>query len=189
MAAVDTFLEYVCHLAMCRANTLTRYRQLRSEQITIRVATGDDSKDYRLPKALLCSRSTWFNNALKDGRFQEARTGIINLPDDSIRAFDHFVRFLYVENLVFDDKGDIAGRAYQLWECCQVWALADKVISSPQQMMGIQLTPSLYSTYFRTSRAVPCQKQPFSSWKQNHPHLSRSHSVGTRFPTTLRLDC
>lgn len=152
-------------------------RYLRGEQITIRVGTGDESKGYQLPKGLLCSRSTWFSNALKDERFQEAQTGVMHLPDDPTRAFDHFVLFLYKHALEFDQICPLDNEAFaeacaaQLLECFQTWTFGDKVTSpSPS---GVTLTLNrlvVVSTISLIYRTASCIERAISSSKRGPPN-------------------
>ncbi|KAF5539801.1 amino acid transport gap1, partial [Fusarium phyllophilum] len=74
----------------------------QSDALANLLKTGDYSdltitcgKDqYRVHKAIICPRSNFFKAAC-DGKFKEAQTGKVNLPDDDPRAVCMMIEYLY----------------------------------------------------------------------------------------------
>ncbi|KAK0736633.1 BTB/POZ protein [Apiosordaria backusii] len=52
------------------------------------------SKEWKLHKAILCTRSVWFEKALT-GQFQEASTGVVTIQDFEPEAVEWVIRYIY----------------------------------------------------------------------------------------------
>ncbi|KAH0369721.1 hypothetical protein KCU65_g3162, partial [Aureobasidium melanogenum] len=79
------------------------YSYLQSPMITVYV--GPENKEFGVHKALICSKSTFFDKAL-NGQFAEASMRIVRLEHISVTLFSIFVSWLYYGRLVYDVPPD-----------------------------------------------------------------------------------
>ena len=66
------------------------------------VGTAANTKTWHLPKDLLVNSSPFFAAAL-NGSFAEARSKVVNFPEDDIEAFALFIQWLYIGEIAVDD--------------------------------------------------------------------------------------
>ena len=108
--------------------------EVNSDLVIVKVGHGNDAKQFRFPKALLCSRSTWFRTAFQGARFSEGATNIVHLPEDCPRTFEAFQFFIFEQDLVFVDLNEKqTGLEEELDLCFKIWILGDKYL-----MPGLQ---------------------------------------------------
>ncbi|KAI5356778.1 putative BTB/POZ domain-containing protein [Septoria linicola] len=99
--------------------------------VLVRVGSGQTIRDFKIPKGLLCKQSQWFRSALKSDTFQEGKTGVINLPDDTPGAFTSFFYYIHTERLAFPEV-DVTGSnvseelGQRLRNAMEAWIFADK---------------------------------------------------------------
>ena len=91
----------------------------------MRVGTQDPSAEWHLPKALLTYCSPFFAAAL-DGRFAEAKSNTVLLPDENPGTFETFVQWMYTGEIQFDIRPD---DSYEDWSGLLVdwWVLREKL--------------------------------------------------------------
>ncbi|KAK4623949.1 hypothetical protein CLAFUW4_05315 [Fulvia fulva] len=107
-----------------------RVQQIKSEQVTIRVGSDSKQRGFAMPKDLLCARAEWFKNALKEDRFIEGSTGVIELPDDLPEVFEAFEFFLYQSQLWFESPDKLTEEELQeeLILNARIWTFGDKYL-------------------------------------------------------------
>ena len=78
----------------------------------ITVLVGPGKKSYTLHQDLLCAHSPFFSKCL-NGNFAEKHTDQVSLPEDSPDAFEHFVHWIYREDVAepTDEFADASARA------------------------------------------------------------------------------
>ena len=82
-----------CHTAPSEiTEPLMAIRSLGTEVVTLNV--GPEAKPFIVHKKLLCDRCEYFSKS-SNSDFEEAKTGIMNLPEDDEKAFACFLRWLY----------------------------------------------------------------------------------------------
>jgi hypothetical protein len=60
----------------------------------------------KVHKAIMCTQSEWFANAVKEERFLEGETGVIQLHEDNPEAVRAMVQFLYTSDYTMrSDEG------------------------------------------------------------------------------------
>ncbi|KAK4542970.1 hypothetical protein LTR36_005968 [Oleoguttula mirabilis] len=115
------------------------HNNLSGERVTVIVGQDQEQVEFNFPKALLCSRSAWFDTAFREGRFVEGKAGRITLPDDSPSAFMAFEYYVYFEDLAYVDLMSLPDDHDEWREhfehCIEVWVLGDKY-----HMPGLQNT-------------------------------------------------
>ncbi|KAM3416172.1 hypothetical protein BST61_g7780 [Cercospora zeina] len=104
--------------------------QMEGPTVLIKVGTGDDSRDFTVPKGLLCSGSEWFERALSHKAFIECRTGIIHLPEDTVSGFKSFYYHLFNGHLAYRNV-DLDEETTELFieqvdAAIDAWVFADK---------------------------------------------------------------
>jgi BTB/POZ domain len=82
--------------ASLKLQILNQRSALGSEVVTLVV--GAEKKIYVIHKKLLCDRSVYFSKAFQ-GRFKEASEGRMELPNDTVAAFDCLITWLYWGNM------------------------------------------------------------------------------------------
>jgi hypothetical protein len=66
----------------------------------VRIKVGANNREFFTHKPLLCSRSKFFENCLKDGTsWAEAEDEAIKLPDDNADTFARYVDLIYTGKL------------------------------------------------------------------------------------------
>lgn len=75
-----------------------------------------------MPKDLLCAKATWFENALKEGRFKEGLSSVIELPEDDPGAFEFFHYWVY--HAVITNTRELGAK--DLRSLVDLWVFADK---------------------------------------------------------------
>ncbi|KAK5684659.1 hypothetical protein LTR17_027159 [Elasticomyces elasticus] len=116
-------------------------QQTHDELVTVRVGDGEEIRDFKLPKALLCARVAWFNSALRDERFLEGNTGIITLPEDDPSIFVAVHYYIYNQTLSFaqiPEREEDCTRAEQIAYCIRVWILGHKYCMTGLQNCAMQ---------------------------------------------------
>ncbi|KAF2214162.1 hypothetical protein CERZMDRAFT_96186 [Cercospora zeae-maydis SCOH1-5] len=107
-------------------------KQMEGPTVLIKVGTGEDSRDFTVPKALLCDKSKWFKNALSHKAFIESRTGVIHLPEDTVSGFTSFYFYLFTKYLAYRDVklGRDTAELFieQLDSAVEAWLFADKYL-------------------------------------------------------------
>ncbi|PPJ55505.1 hypothetical protein CBER1_07045 [Cercospora berteroae] len=98
--------------------------KLEGPTVLVKVGTGDSSREFTVSRSLL-SLCTWFRAALEDDRFQEGRTGVISLPEDTLRAFRSFYfyllrrklifKYLYLKSETFDEFVEQLNTSIEIW--------------------------------------------------------------------------
>ncbi|KAE9984456.1 hypothetical protein EG328_008755 [Venturia inaequalis] len=78
-------------------------------------------KVFKVHKAVVCTRSNFFRNAMKNGTFKESETGNIDLSDDDPLAVEAVLRFVYQGSYSSLAKGNkdamiLHARVYNLAE-------------------------------------------------------------------------
>lgn len=66
--------------------------------ITVLVAEGNAQKKFVIHQDLICARSDFFRNSMKDG-WKESNEGVVELPEDDPQIFGLYVQSLYVRCL------------------------------------------------------------------------------------------
>jgi hypothetical protein len=84
------------HLISRYADSLTQRRLLGKEIVHIKI--GKEKQDFGVNKQLISHYSPYFKAAFTSG-FQEAKTGIMNLPETEPQVFDIFYEWLYSQRL------------------------------------------------------------------------------------------
>lgn len=112
---------------------LTASSLIGDEHATVIVGQGGEAKEFRIPKALLCARSSWFASALEGDRFIEGTTRVIRLPDDSPEAFEAFQYYIYHKDLAFREIDESTDVPTQVQCNFRVWVFGDKY-----NMTGLQ---------------------------------------------------
>ena len=83
-----------------------RLSQYTSPMVVLEV--GPAKKQFSVHKAIIMEVSSFFRAALC-GSFNEAKTGIVRLPEDSMETVQSFVHWLYAQTVLFaDDDGDLS---------------------------------------------------------------------------------
>ncbi|KAF2278662.1 uncharacterized protein EI97DRAFT_456118 [Westerdykella ornata] len=85
----------------------------------VQLSVGEDETPFDAHIELLCAHSPFFDNALK-GRFQEAETKIIALPEDDPDSFSDLLSYVYTKRISVDEK------ATTWMDLCKLWVMADK---------------------------------------------------------------
>lgn len=97
-------------------------RSLLRSVVTVNVGSDNAEENTFVPHAELLSFYSPFFKTMMSGNWPEAKTGIINLPDDDPDVFDVFQNWLYGHGLVLD--GDqMNDTAFIL----SLWVFGDKV--------------------------------------------------------------
>lgn len=73
----------------------------------VMVRVGLERQEFCIHKELLCSKSTYFANALS-GQFLEAQTRIVELEDVHVVLFRVFVAWLYTDKLLYESSNSNA---------------------------------------------------------------------------------
>jgi hypothetical protein len=92
-------------------------------KVLITVGKGAKSKMYRLPQALVCSKSTFFKAAF-DGAFKEALEQEILMEEDDSAVFDMLVQYIYTGQIHLPIRKSLSHRITDL---LSFFKLADKV--------------------------------------------------------------
>ncbi|MCJ1365703.1 hypothetical protein MMC16_004828 [Acarospora aff. strigata] len=105
-----------------KANPFPKY--LSKEMVTVDVGgENGDLQTFAVHKNILCQQSSFFKAALM-GRFKEAAAGKVELPEDRPELFDHFVQWIYTQDL----KQVIAEATPSRWTTLfKLYVLADKL--------------------------------------------------------------
>jgi hypothetical protein len=82
--------------------SLTFCRELGIE--IVQLVVGSDHKTFAVHKKLICSVSEFFDKAL-NGRFAEASSNQMDLPEDNPSIVSMFISWLYTRDLGFDIYG------------------------------------------------------------------------------------
>ncbi|RDI83877.1 hypothetical protein Vi05172_g6279 [Venturia inaequalis] len=85
-------------------------------------------KVFKVHKAVVCTRSNFFRNAMKNGTFKESETGNIDLSDDDPLAVEAVLRFVYQGSYSSLAKGNkdamiLHARVYNLAEMYAIKSL------------------------------------------------------------------
>lgn len=139
---------------------------LASESITVVVGTSANTKTWHLPRDLLTKSSPFFAAAL-NGSFAEAKSKVVNLPEDNTDAFALFIQWLYVGEISPDDcTANHDHDAHSCYEIAarnfiQAWILGDKLgcpIFKDLAMLGLikkfdegVITPDIVRTAYERS--------------------------------------
>ncbi|KXT06886.1 hypothetical protein AC578_7197 [Pseudocercospora eumusae] len=109
-------------------------RQLEGPTVVVCVGPteNENRRDFKVAKHLLCEKSDWFNDALKDERFVEGQLSIVELPEDSPSVFAAFYYFiLHHDELAFKpvciETDGIETCCEQLKLCIDIWIFGDKI--------------------------------------------------------------
>ncbi|KAK4502406.1 hypothetical protein PRZ48_005831 [Zasmidium cellare] len=97
-----------------------------SSPVTIQVGTGEEMKEFFVPRAILSHASEWFRSALEGDRFPEAREGKVTLAHVSPDVFAAFIYYAYHDHLAFAPNPDPTARDAQLHLCCKLWTFGDE---------------------------------------------------------------
>ncbi|KAI9810842.1 MAG: hypothetical protein M1827_006049 [Pycnora praestabilis] len=104
-----------------RTTRETPLRHLFNTVVTVRV--GAEDTPFSLHKDLLCSRSPFFNSALRN-IFLETTTQQVVLPEDDVETFQYFIQWVYSKELSHEDVDDTLHP--QLLPLYQLYAMADQ---------------------------------------------------------------
>lgn len=94
---------------------------MASDSVQICVGKGDAQKLFVAHKSIL-TRSAYFKKML-NGEWLEARTSIINMPEDDPTAIDLYLHLIYSEKLPESNKSS----EEQCQDISQVYVLAEKL--------------------------------------------------------------
>ncbi|KAF2444471.1 hypothetical protein P171DRAFT_334923, partial [Karstenula rhodostoma CBS 690.94] len=68
-----------------------------ASMVTVRV--GADQQTFAAHASFLCTRSDFFRTALSGERWQEAKSRIVNLPDDNPKIFEMYLGHVYTRKI------------------------------------------------------------------------------------------
>ena len=158
-----------------------RCRQMEGPTVLVKVGTGDNLRDSSLPRDGLVEKSQRLENALRDDRSQEGKTGVISLPEDTPRAFGAFGAFYYylfhgvlkydefhMEDDFFDQSVEQLERAIEAWvfadkyalphmQDCAMEALCHFLDCATSMCLGLPAA-SLAAYFSRTTETSPLRK-------------------------------
>ncbi|TLD10076.1 hypothetical protein PgNI_06425 [Pyricularia grisea] len=79
--------------------------------IQVKVGPRKNHVVFYLHKTLIVAQSEFFEACLKSEAFEEARTGVVHLPEEEIETFQRFIAVVYTDNyndgLVYKEESDI----------------------------------------------------------------------------------
>ncbi|PIA94284.1 hypothetical protein CB0940_08775 [Cercospora beticola] len=108
------------------------------ETVQIKVGT-DRTKTFTVHKSILTFYSGYFAAAFRHGNaFQEAETGLFNLPDEDVRTFEKFVCWLYsrrIDLIASDSSFFVLSRLWVLGDRRQVPLLMNECINMFRDMI------------------------------------------------------
>ncbi|RMZ70588.1 BTB POZ domain containing [Pyrenophora seminiperda CCB06] len=127
-----------------------------SAAVTIRVGKDSDQKDFIVHESFLTSRSDFFRRAM-NGNWDEAKTRIINLPDDKPDIFAYYINFVYTNQMSTATKEDdeikklehLQFRDDMKNQCivlCSVYVLAEKLQDAKTKNGAMKVLWALYNT-------------------------------------------
>ncbi|KXS97763.1 hypothetical protein AC578_3188 [Pseudocercospora eumusae] len=130
--------------------------KLDTQIVTVSVGGDGRAKHYAIPAHVLRMGSQWFENALKDGRFQEGQSSTISLPEDSPDVFDLFLYYAYHGQLCFDDyPRDLETRSNELATLFEAWVFGDKYFIAPFQNCAMHRICHLLDDTIHTGSLTP----------------------------------
>jgi len=102
---------------------------------------GEKEQDFGVHKDLICHHSPYFKAAFTSG-FEEAKTGIMKLPEAEVGTFQLFYDWLYTQTL-WDQKDDKADWPRE-WQLVRLYIFADmtSIISLMNQCLETMNTIS-----------------------------------------------
>jgi BTB/POZ domain len=95
----------------------------------IKVFVGKERILYNLHKTLLCDECPFFERCLNSG-FKESRTGEVILTEDSVKAFDRFVEWVYNHKLHAEDENFPLAETYTLADKSGMEALKNVIVDA-----------------------------------------------------------
>ena len=90
------------------------------EIVEVKVGSGLKKKTFKVHRGILCYYSAYFEAALK-GKFAEAKTGVIELEEEDVTIFEHFIVWLYSRR--FKRSSDDQENFYVI---CKLWLFGDR---------------------------------------------------------------
>ncbi|KAH6647140.1 hypothetical protein BKA67DRAFT_663484 [Truncatella angustata] len=114
------------------------------------VKCGEDDKTWNVHRAIVCSRSKWFDKVL-NGRFQEAETGVVTISETPSVKIEWLLEYLYSDGDIscfdalppdgFDQNPLVATcEAYELGDFFDIGYLRSRAIEE----VTIRLSPISY---------------------------------------------
>jgi hypothetical protein len=101
---------------------------IRSDIVTIHLASPFHQATYHVHKSLLCSVSNYFNASLNSNHaFVESRTNTITLEDIDVASFDLFTKWLYTGDLAPFPEQHFGELMYEL---IGVYTLGERLLCS-----------------------------------------------------------
>ncbi|KAK7700351.1 hypothetical protein SLS64_010959 [Diaporthe eres] len=98
----------------------------------VEVKCGDHT--WKLHKAILCTRSVWFKNALT-GAFEESNTRIVTLDEEEQLDVDCFLRFIYTGSV---DLQKSYPRDDTFVALMRIWKMADFFINDSLRNLAVR---------------------------------------------------
>jgi hypothetical protein len=89
-----------------------------SDVVDITVGVGDGVKKFKIHKGALCHYSGYFDRAL-NGKFAEAQTAVIDLPEEEAKIVEYFTVWLYTGDIICVEEDN-----YE--DICKLWMFADR---------------------------------------------------------------
>ena len=81
--------------------TKSKFRELYKTVITVKVGTEPKKESFFIHKELACSKLPFFRAAMS-GAWEEAKTGVVVMPDDDPEVFSLFQDWLYTSTLRYE---------------------------------------------------------------------------------------
>lgn len=121
---------------------------------------GPNKTRFDVHKRQLCELSPFFQAAF-NGQFRE-QAGSMDLVEDDVHAFEHFVRWLYQGNVGIHLEGEIDLLRVRLRELYNVYLLADKYNVSPlkNDIMEILFDAVKADRVKSRNKGVLCPRRP-----------------------------
>ncbi|KAK4182685.1 BTB/POZ protein [Podospora australis] len=117
-------------------------------------------REWNLHKAILCTRSEWFEKAL-NGKFQEAQTGIVKIEDFEPEAVNWVVRYIYTGACHIPSLKGKSTRKTNFVTSIEVYTVADFFQLAPLVKIALD---TLSAEFDAKLPAIQIEQKPAGDW-------------------------